>query len=194
MTDKFPYEAEVQLLGYAWNPDDGPWARVRFDSDVEMSGGPHPFHGLPKGREKGQRFRIRFDLIADDETTTAEPSRPANALSQAPTVHSSPDTEGWSEAKRRMVQQSGIVRKEQAFQYWLYWAHPNLWATAQREYPDDKYQVVCEVVHTICNVDSCADLDPSGASGRAWERLVSDYRNSQKGWTEEDQQRQRDRI
>lgn len=68
----YPYEGEVQLLGYAWNPDDGPWIRIRLDEIAEMSGGPHPFNGFKKGREKGQRMKMRFDLIADDETTTED--------------------------------------------------------------------------------------------------------------------------
>jgi hypothetical protein len=163
MTD-YPYEGEVQLLGYAWNPDDGPWIRIRLDEIAEMAGGPHPFNGLKKGREKGQRMKMRFDLIADDETTTAE--QPAEPV------------KGGARARR-----AGILCNEPAFHAWAGF-------TSDRYSNEDNAAYwVC----ARCSVESRAELDHNEEAGRIWDQIERDYRDAQAGITGPDLERQANR-
>ena len=186
---EFPYEAEVQLLGYAWNPDDGPWARFRFDSDVEMSGGPHPFHGLSKGREKGQRFRIRFDLIADDETSTAEPKR-APAATTAPAKAHRP----WNELSAR--EQACIRCGDPAFRDWLFATyHPEFFEIGGRLNAVPTEVDAAQLVRIKCEIESRKELDAKTEAGedarRTWRALDYAFTASQRGDTDEQRLAQR---
>lgn len=189
MTD-YPYEGEVQLLGYAWNPDDGPWIRIRLDEIAEMSGGPHPFNGFPKGREKGQRMKMRFDLIADDETSTSAAAEPQDEQTASePTPQPPERLKGGALSKRAgmLIRESGM----QAFSAGL--RFDTLMNVEPPSRPLTDSEDICRRrICAHCNVKNFRELDhPQFApAGHIFDLVVSEYYASQWGETDAQVQEQ----
>ncbi len=84
-------------------------------------------------------------------------------------------TEGWSEAKRKMVQRSGIVRKEPAFHRFLEWFQPAVWRHI-RTHAHGSEQAAAACIHQWCKVSSCRDLEPDAFTGDRFLELMVAYR------------------
>lgn len=110
------------------------------------------------------------------ETTTAEQTE---------------GTEGWSEAKRRMVKNSGILRNEPAFQDYVLRGWPKVWNHPRQDGqpPEER---AAHFIRTQCGVTSCRDLDPDGESGLRFSQLITRFHNDQHGRSDPDLMRQRE--
>lgn len=99
-------------------------------------------------------------------------------------------TEDWSEAKRKMVQQSGMLPYEKSFQNYIANGWHVMWNNERHgdASPIDK---AAYFIRTSCFVKSRRDLDPEGKSGEAFRELMARYEDSQHGLGEQ-QQEQRD--
>ena len=128
---------------------------------------------LDQGREKGQRFRVTFHLLADDESTTeiADDKTPKAERPKRP----------WRELPASM--QAGIRCAEPAFQTWLH------------EIPEgvDAEEYTARTIRVECQVDSRADLDTNGAAAAHWYQIDLEFRRSQHGESDEDLRRQANR-
>lgn len=108
-----------------------------------------------------------------DETTTAKPS-------EATPEPVKTDTADWSEAKRKMVQRSGIIRNEPSFHAYVKNGWHVLW-NHERHKDEADNERAAYFIRTSCGVKSCRDLDPDGKSGEAFRRLYARYIGSQHG-------------
>ncbi len=60
----FKFEAEVRLLRWSESSTAGRTITIELPPEA---GEAHPFRGLPTGHQHGQRFRMQFSAIGDDE-------------------------------------------------------------------------------------------------------------------------------
>lgn len=115
------------------------------------------------------------------------------AQTQTAPVEDAPEpaasTAGWSGAKRKMVQQSGIIRNEEAFHRHVAKNWPSVWNHPAYDGLIDKEKAV-KVLHYWCGVVSCRDLDPVGESGEAFRNIMRRYDASQSGQTPSAQETQ----
>lgn len=63
-SNRFRFEAEVRLIRWGESSAAGRTITLELPPDA---GDGHPFKGFPTGHNHGQRFRMHFDAIADDE-------------------------------------------------------------------------------------------------------------------------------
>lgn len=70
MSKAYPYEGEVRLLRWGDSSTAGRTITLEIPPDT---GDVHPFKGFPVGAKYGQRFRMQFAVILDDETTPTAP-------------------------------------------------------------------------------------------------------------------------
>lgn len=77
MSNRFRFEAETRLIRWGESSAAGRTITLELPPD---DGASHPFRGFPTGHTQGQRFRMQFDAIADDEQTNS----PAGAPSTPP--------------------------------------------------------------------------------------------------------------
>ena len=101
MTD-FPFTADVVLLNSGETARKGMYVEMGLHHEIDGPICPedrNPFMDFDQGREKGQRFRVTFHLLADDEKST-EPN------AERP--------KGGDRAKR-----AGILCNDPAFQKWI---------------------------------------------------------------------------
>lgn len=153
MSDLTPIEFEARLVGLSkQRRKDGDWVEVKFH--IHPDDHPAALFILPLGTQC--MLGVKGVPEKPDETTTAEEGPKS--------------TEGWSEAKRKMVQRAGIVRKEQAFQVWTK-------ATNDEQ--------AAQYIRWRCGVESCRDLEPGHDSGNRFIELMRDYEASQQGRTDE---------
>ena len=155
MTKAYPYEGECRLLRWGDSSTAGRTITLEIPPDT---GDVHPFKGFPVGTKFGQRFRMRFDVILDDETTpTATDSVEAPARTKEEIIPT-----GWTEgegfhpmerpprakekdsdkSERAKAQYASLDEMEQArtravllckdehFWNWIWRAHPGGWAAA----------------------------------------------------------------
>lgn len=64
MNNRFRFEAETRLIRWGESSSAGRTITLELPPDA---GDAHPFKGFPTGHTHGQRFRMQFDAIADDE-------------------------------------------------------------------------------------------------------------------------------
>lgn len=123
----------------------------------------------------------------------ATPAVPADARSapEAPQTPEEPKraTEGWSEAKRKMVQRSGILRNSPTFQAYVQTGWGVLW-NHERHKDADASERAAYFIRTNCGVDSCRDLDPDKLSGQRFREMDERYISSLAGQTPDEQERQ----
>lgn len=87
----FRFQAEVRLLRWGESSSAGRTITLELPPD---DGAAHPFRGFPTGHTHGQRFRMQFDAIGDDEQLAPQNSpaldypragaEPAHALGNPP--------------------------------------------------------------------------------------------------------------
>lgn len=132
---EFPYRAEVRLLRWGESSSAGRTITLELPPD---NGEAHPFRGLPTGHTHGQRFRMQFSIISDDE----QPIPPAGSLNPsdrkdhpatAPSVEraghlstkAQPPAGGNSAKERRPwhtlppQQRAGMLCSDVGFQKWV---------------------------------------------------------------------------
>ena len=80
MSNRFRFEAETRLIRWGESSSAGRTITLELPPD---DGASHPFRGFPTGHTGGQRFRMQFDAIADDEQIAPQDS-PAGAPSTSP--------------------------------------------------------------------------------------------------------------
>lgn len=138
--------------------------------------------GYPQsGENRWCAIALLMDKAAD--TGTAEPVQTQTAPAVVNDVPKRPtSTEGWSEAKRKMVQSSGIIRNEAAFQDYIRTGWPGIW-NHTRHSDKSASERAAYFIHTVCEVESCRDLDPTGSTGQAFRDLVVRYKQTQSGQT-----------
>ena len=167
MGELTPIECEARLVGLSkQRRKDGDWVEVKFH--IHPDDHPAALFILPLGTQC--MLGVKGVPEKPDETTTAE-ERPKG-------------TEGWSEAKRKMVQRSGIVRNEPAFHRFLESVNPVVWGWARAKSPDD-VQAAAYCIHQWCTVESCRDLEPGAFTGDRFLELMRDYEASQQGRTDD---------
>ena len=72
-TNPFRFEAETRLIRWGESSSAGRTITLELPPD---DGAAHPFRGFPTGHSHGQRFRMQFDAIADDEQTNSPAGAP----------------------------------------------------------------------------------------------------------------------
>ena len=183
MTD-FPLTADVVLLNSGETARKGMYVELGLHHEIDgpiCPGDRNPFMDLKQGREQGQRFRVTFHLLADDETTTEAPAEEATG------------TEGWSEAKRKMVQRAALVCKEEAFQNYIAHGYRTMW-NHERHRDASFEDRAAYHVRVCCGVKSRSDIDPAEESGARFRDLMHRYHASQQGRTDDALLAQRDRT
>jgi hypothetical protein len=146
------FEADVRLLRWSDSSTAGRTATFEFPLTEDKA---HPFWGLPVGPKNGQRCRISFELIGDDDQPIPDPaavvgSRPVPTPAQAPQATASEPgaknlAKSWvaKEAYRnkspgeKAVVLASLLIKDAEFQ---------LWAGAQDErHADHMLKVWCGI-------------------------------------------------
>ncbi len=118
MKPPLPYSAEVRLLRWGDSSTAGRTITLEIPPDA---GEVHPFKGFPVGAKYGQRFRMRFDVILDDETTpTAADSMEAPARSKdAQRSERAREQYAGMDAMEQARTRASLLCKDQAFQRWI---------------------------------------------------------------------------
>lgn len=170
MTD-FPFTADVVLLNSGETARKGMYVELGLHHEIDGPICPddrNPFMDLDQGREKGQRFRVTFHLLADDETTTAE-----IADDETPKPAERPKSKRqWHELTAR--EQSVLRCKDGRFQSWVCGIADE--EAASRE------------VRARCGVESRSELDnPHNHQPAAkWFQIDAAFRAAEQGRTNED--------
>ena len=178
MTD-FPFTADVVLLNSGETARKGMYVELGLHHEIDGPICPedrNPFMDLDQGREKGQRFRVTFHLLAEDEQTT-EPEQ----TEERP--------KGGERAKRKWdeltpTQQAGIACKDPAFQQWVCLKNGN----------EPREDTAASMVRGICGVDSRSELSLYPAAATAWGRLYVEFKQAQHGDADAARLAQRDRT
>lgn len=76
MSNRFRFEAETRLVRWGESSSAGRTITLELPPDA---GEGHPFKGFATGHSHGQRFRMQFDAIADDETNSPAGTSPSTA-------------------------------------------------------------------------------------------------------------------
>ena len=172
----FPFTADLVLLNSGETARKGMYVELGLHHEIDGPIRPddrNPFMDLDQGREKGQRFRVTFHLLADDETTTEiaddETPKPAKRPKRP-----------WHELSAR--EQACIRCKEPAFQQW---ASKLQFELFEIEIPPSE-EGAAAFVKDYCEVESRSDLDNSGLAAACWQSLDKQYWAAQQGRTDED--------
>lgn len=119
MSIAFPYAAEVRLLRWGESSSAGRTITLELPPD---DGEAHPFRGLPTGHTHGQRFRMQFSIISDDE----QPTPPAGAQDRKDARLSGDPPAGGNSVKERRPwhtlppqQRAGMLCSDAGFQKWV---------------------------------------------------------------------------
>jgi hypothetical protein len=156
------FEAEVRLLRWSDSSTAGRTATFELPADGDVA---HPFRGLPVGPKNGQRFRISFELIGDDEQPIPDPaavagSRPPPCAAQAPQAEAQEGgaknlAKSWAakEAYRnkspgeKAVALASLLIKDAEFQRWV----------GAAEYSDPQLRAD-HMLKTWCDIKSKGEL------------------------------------
>ena len=125
MPSAFRFEAEVRLLRWGESSTAGRTITLELPPDA---GEAHPFKGFPTGHKDGQRFRMRFDVIRDDDTVGGKFADCSKGPKSAPNTNNTPSPREATKPKRdwsmlQRSQQAGILINEPAFWRWLFTHH-----------------------------------------------------------------------
>lgn len=129
MSNRFRFEAETRLIRWGESSSAGRTITLELPPDA---GDGHPFKGFATGHAHGQRFRMQFDAIGDDEQL-APPNSPAGTSTHqqkgsVATVGSpgkdAPKLAGEHKERRPWdslspQQQAGILCADKGFHKWL---------------------------------------------------------------------------
>lgn len=119
----FMFEAEVRLLRWSESSTAGRTITIELPPDA---GDAHPFRGLPTGHQRGQRFRIQFSAIGDDEQLQ-DPKAELKGMLERSLVHeeakrsrslSGKERYDNSDAMEKARIRSVLLAKDQQFQMW----------------------------------------------------------------------------
>ena len=202
MTD-FPMTEDVVLLNAGDTQRKGMYVEFGLfpTPDGIDPNGRNPFMDMKGGREHGQRFRVTFHLLGENEETTdtgaAEPAdEPAPEPAQtpeepAPRTLALKERRPWEEVSAS--QQSGIRCNEDVFQTWLWNTYPDVWRACVGA--GDRQDVAAGCVRWICGrLTSRSELDkPENHTARnMWVQLDGHYRAAQHGQSDPDMARMAD--
>lgn len=129
MSNRFRFEAETRLIRWGESSSAGRTITLELPPDA---GEGHPFKGFATGHSHGQRFRMQFDAIADDETNSPAGTSPSTAEkgavsdpdnrsgphpSRPPPAGEHKDRRPWETLSPQ--QQAGILCADKGFQKWV---------------------------------------------------------------------------
>lgn len=169
MTAK-PFSAEVLLLGWGTSPASGHWIKVQLDPALD--GEAHPFRLFKSGAANGQRFRMDFAAIGDDETVAARAAGssagggrdPAAGAAHREGAGATPSLDPPAAEPHPLVRRAGILAKDPMFQGWSGWVND---------------QSAAAYIRTRCQIASRRDLATDARAAKAFEALEAEYRASQ---------------
>lgn len=169
MTAK-PFSAEVLLLGWGTSPASGHWIKVQLDPALD--GEAHPFRLFKSGAANGQRFRMDFAAIGDDEMVAAGTAGSSADLSRTPAAGAAiredagatPSLDPPAAGPHPLVKRAGVLAKDPAFQRW------GRCATEE---------AAAGFIRTCCQIASRRDLATDACAAKAFEALEAEYRASQ---------------
>ena len=171
MTD-FPLTADLVLLNSGETARKGMYVELGLHHEIDgpiCPGDRNPFMDLKQGREQGQRFRVTFHLLADNETTTAE-TAPEDTAEQP---------KGGPICKRAV-----LLCKRGDFQRWLLGFAP---------LREDREDAAKAEMYRRFGIKSRAELDHNYQARCAFEVIEQDFHDSQQGRTDSHLEAQRDR-
>lgn len=120
----FKFEAEVRLLRWSESSTAGRTITIELPPDA---GEGHPFRGLPTGHQHGQRFRMQFSAIGDDETPVDSKAQLRDMLERSELETRPKDLDRSRAAKDRYADadameqariRSALLAKDPQFQMW----------------------------------------------------------------------------
>ena len=179
------YEAEVRLIRWGESSSVGPW--INLELPPLQNGAGHPFRGFPTGHQHGQRFRILFEAIDDNEEplrdpgTSPESRRPDEASSPNVDVPRPPPTHpaGAREARKaaakefyasldargRAVADAGRLTEVVAFQRF---------AAERSGLPPDR-DTANAFILAACGVGRKREIALSETAFDAWQQLKTEF-------------------
>ncbi len=216
MTD-FPMTEDIVLLNAGDTQRKGMYVEFGLfpTPDGIDPNGRNPFMDMKGGREHGQRFRVTFHLLGENEECTEDGAgmtaeekmadrlakRYAPELTEKPADEQTPEpaqtpeeperVKGGARAKRQWDEltareQACIRCKEEPFQSWLL----NLpWVKAhirnQEKFPGDDEGQCKHMIYHVCRIRSRSELDTNGLAASVFRGLDNRYRASQTGQSTE---------
>lgn len=117
----YRFEAEVRLLRWGESSTAGRTITLELPPDA---GEAHPFKGFPTGHKDGQRLRMRFDVIRDDETVgdgraVQQEERPALIRDVGGSIPPATAKDRTAFRDKPRANQAGILIRNSYFQQWL---------------------------------------------------------------------------
>jgi hypothetical protein len=138
MSEERPYafEIECRLLRWATSSTAGRTVTLELDPAI---GDRHPFDGLRSGSTNGQRFRMMFVPIADDEATPTETEKEARA--------------------KKAVVLASLLAKDPKFLTWLRIGRVEIYREAMISAPEaTEEEIARQMLRLLCGIDSLARL------------------------------------
>lgn len=173
---QFPFDTEVRLI--RWSDSSTGGRTITLELLPPESGECHPFYGLPSGQKNGQRLRMTFELINDDETISRDPANAPLAGSRPPETTHKPSPSGANGAKDlarsmaaktryaeldetdKLIAKAAMLAKSQAFQ---------VWAGFSTEADAKSW------IRMKCGVESCKEFATSRMACDRFLRIVRHY-------------------
>lgn len=175
MTD--PIVVEARLMGCKkMRRRDGDWQDATFQMHPDDDS--YGLFRMPLGTRVALVVTELHEHGDDDDGAAEPPDTPSTPEAPEAPTEAEPAPAALTEADRKLIRQAGMLPKEPNFRTWL--ACANLVEAAQ-------------AIRTHCGVKSRADIRSDQNSGRHMARLINDYRDSNLGMTEADQERQMER-
>lgn len=174
MTDlPYTYKGDAVLLHWVEN-DKGRSVTFLLGNDESS----HPFKGLKRGPEHGDRFQIVVVRVGSDE----QPIGPVAQPDRAPVSHGSQEAVGSSPAGSTTPrpfntlprsQQAGIRCGDTDFQDFIRTRYPREWhaVTGMGDQPG----MATLVVKKICEIQSRTELDKIDGCAAMWDSLIAKY-------------------
>lgn len=162
MTDT-AFAIEVLLLRWGENHSSGRTVTFKLHDD---EGEHHPFRGLKCGPANGQRFRLTFEPIADDESTTAQEVQASRPPNETPDPVSAGGRKSWHELTP--AQQAGIRCNDPEFWKFL---------TSLSDVVIHSEPAAAGFVREWCNVESRSEFIPKSAAAASWRGLDEEFRD-----------------
>jgi len=159
--DEFPYAAEVRLLRWGESSTAGRTITLELSPDA---GDSHPFKGFPSGHAHGQRFRMSFAVIQDDET-------------EAPTITPKDRYSGKS-AMEKAVARAAILCDDPEFQRWIAsTAKPGGITFIEGDF-NDPGDVAASMLRDRLKIKSRAEIGTDERAYQEFLRIEHQYRES----------------
>jgi hypothetical protein len=168
----YPFEAEVRLLRWAESSNAG--RTVTFELPPG-EGEAHPFRGLTTGHQHGQRFRMLFQAIDDNEEPIRDPGetpescRPDEAHSPGgfpPEPPTPAHPAGIEEARKLAVAEAGRLANREAFQQF---------ASRRSGVLPPSPEVAASFIRAMCGVGSRKEIAISERAYQAFLKLKTDF-------------------